>query len=445
MRYILSIFLFALLTVSASAADYYVCNTTENTGSDSNDGSLASPWLTFDKAFAEFKTMAAGSTLHFCDGGEWTVSTAVAYPGWTNTNCNSNANRCTITKYTPSGTAVEDVDVKPNFIATFTGDTLFYATTASASYFTISNIQANTSDSSNVFFWAPQYTSDIYIDNVYVDGFGNCAMWTPDNGNENGRITNSEFYNAINCFFGGTNNLVIDNNIFKWIGSNSGGGHAIYLAGGSDDGGISNVRITNNQMLETDNGGEAGGGNCGTVVFVAHGQVYDTYVAGNLLENTVGASNPTCWGIAFDIGYTLDDRVENFDNWVIEQNRLIGLGGPAISCSSCTNTVIRLNYIEQSSTVNIGVSTESKVEQAGYPSSDMIVERNIFNLIDAEDTTDRLYGVKAIIPGLEIRDNIFLFGETPEDCALHGSDTILDGNVCLVGTTTVNTDYRDGS
>jgi hypothetical protein len=321
-----------LFVTQAQAQDYYVCDT----GSDSNSGtSQQEPWQTFDFAIGKFNQFKAGDSLLLCRGGVFTSS----YTRITNFNCKG-YNPCTISDYyTPSW-----LSSNPPIINGNTYGALNFQDGGNADHdegYVVKNLSLKGIGSGYGIFLFND-VDYVTVDGVNIDAFSvgifSARANTPNIGanqiNENIALKNSIITNnSGQGWLGGCNNCAIDNNKF----TNNGFAqkllnHNLYASNSV------NLKITNNELYQS----ALIDGLCQGVSMVVHGNVKDLVIRGNYVHEDVGAAAQTCWGIAVDPGYTIE---ESFTNIVIEENTVKNVGNLGIGCASCADTSILNNKI----------------------------------------------------------------------------------------------------
>lgn len=424
MRKILfSLFAYFILTTSVFATDYHFCDDGNDT---TGDGSAATPWLTMPKAMTTLGSATAGDRVLLCQGGEWIVDVRLYWLNSLSTCLASNP--CHLSDYQAPDILPEDVGVKPKLISD-NGETheivmlSFNGANNGGQGYYISNIEFTTTSDTEVGIFVYNGFDYVTFDNITVDGFNlglNLENGVPDN-IRNYTVINSEFLNQISVGLGGgATNYIVDNNTFTNIADNW-AGHAMYSIGHYNHGGISNIQITNNTFLLTDQP------NCNTVIMVFHGEFENVRVADNYFHETSGTAMDQCWGIAFDTGYPTP--TEHFTNFVVEDNFIENVG-LAVSCSSCNGVVIRNNIVfnEQPSTT---MMTRAKADD------DTITERVVFenNLIISNDVTDGNLLASAIWSKQEvgaILNNDILWNIVGDNCLKRDdTGTLVSGNQCL--------------
>jgi hypothetical protein len=100
-----------LWTSQVMAQERYICSCDTGAdadceaGSDSASGSIAAPWLSYEKARTEFSSLSPGGAIRFCRGGAWDV---IAGTRWVNQGCEA-GNPCVVGDYAaPWGSGDEE-------------------------------------------------------------------------------------------------------------------------------------------------------------------------------------------------------------------------------------------------------------------------------------------------------------------------------------------------
>jgi hypothetical protein len=353
-KLIATLFLSCLFSVPVFAQDYYVCNN----GSDSNSGTLESPWATFDYAISKFRTMNAGDSILFCRGGKFTSS----YPRIYNLNFTASLPG-TIADYTPASGAQE----LPIILGGLSG-ALNFQEGGNADHdegYEVKNLSIQgIGDGNGIFLFND--VDFVTIDGVIVDGFNigvhSAAANAPNEGanrvNEHITLKNSQIINNKGQgWLGGGDYVEIDGNKFINNGFNEAiRNHNIYGAG------FNHTVISNNELYKS----AVIDGMCRGVSLVVHGVVDDLVIRNNWVHEDIGGAAPTCWGISVDPGYWTE---ESFNNIVISKNTVDNVGNKSIGCASCTNTWIIDNTIMHAqdfsaTAISAPVRTEDLVKSA---------------------------------------------------------------------------------
>lgn len=352
-----------LVSGTASATDYYVCNTG---GSDANDGlTTSTPFETFSKARTTFTTMNAGDSVLLCRDGVFPA----AGSGWlANFNCGAAAGQeCTMSDY-GAGTSRPIINVTSGHGLNFEEGG---APSADGGYI-ISNLIfkgiSPVNSAAGIRFYND--VNDVMLQNLHIEGF-NIGVHTagaggnPDPGadEEQNRITLKDsviFNNTGQGWLGGCDNCIIEGNTFENNGFTTPVfDHNVYLA---SSGGqvVNNMIVRDNYLYKSTHSA----GTCQGVSMVGHGMFDTLTIENNVIREDVGAVSPTCWGISIDPGYASE---EYFLNISIINNTLINVGNVAIGCASCNGATITGNVIidagnQLSHGIAVPVRTEDTVK-----------------------------------------------------------------------------------
>lgn len=118
--------------------------------------------------------------------------------------------------------------------------------------------------------------------------------------------------------------------------------HNLYVSK-ADDFIIKNNVLSNNNPYQ--------GTICKSASLVIHGKSNWGVIEDNLIYQADGDFNETCWGIAFDTGYT---EYEEFLHYIVRGNTLLNMGSVAIGCNACQDVEIYNNEIYFSSATGGG-------------------------------------------------------------------------------------------
>ena len=370
---------------------YYTCNCLEGadgncvSGSDGNAGTDPNnPWQTFEKVRNEYNSINAGDTIAFCRGGAFHSLDRVRMD---NDNCREN-NRCVISDYTAPWASGDEA--RPIISAE---EGAFHFSTGNVDHregvvirdLILKGVGDGSPGSINhenaIFFFNDM--DHVLLDNLDISGFAigvfvaeaSPAAEGVDVENEDIILRNSKITdNYGQGWLGAGRNLIIENNYFD----NNGFGlaiknHNIYISGHKKYGGAPNVRISGNElhhstMIEDSEGNRK----CEGASLVAHGTMFNLTIEDNLIQEDVGGTKGTCWGIAIDSGYK---KGENFDQLVIRRNRVVNVGNLAIGCSACYNSIIENNVVvtEEMSIAQMAIGVPNRPD--GY--NDALTSNNI--------------------------------------------------------------------
>lgn len=346
---------YLLFTVTAQAANYYVCDT----GNDvTGDGSYANPWGTYEKAVTTLNSGSAGDNVYLCKGGVFDMGS----PPILRTACTID-NQCVLGSYEIAGSGETE---RPIVNSPEDPDTIldvYYG----ARYITVRglNFIDEWEDVSNADWGILIYQNaqHITIDDMRFEGFhvgvhisGSSSEETK---NQYLTIKNSVFWNIRSVgILGGAKYYSIVDNYFHANGRN-GGGRPIYLGGDSEQytipGHVTDILVSGN-ILENSSPSDIGNGayngvwepgkyGCNRQVIGGHGIFNRLRISNNIVREAKGTALGGCWGISIDEGNSTSN--ENMQNLIIENNRVEWVGGLAIGCGNCDGAIIRHNLVFQ--------------------------------------------------------------------------------------------------
>jgi hypothetical protein len=315
-------------------------------GNDAYNGTDPStPWQTMSHAFANFGSLNPGDQILFARGGSFVSADNQVY------NHNSQAtNPIVIDAYTPSWYSGNN---KP--ILTYAmvnppngGRSMFRFEIPGNAHHTEGYVIRNLELHGSGAGWGIFFSNDvdnILMENLLIDGFaigvGLEGGNTPDPGS-NGLcdhviLRSSRMVNDTEMgFLGQGNDILIENNQFENNGTDGGiRNHNLYVGGVGD-----NIRVRGNDLYRA----SMSGGVCTGTSLVVHGLHNGLVIENNTVHEDVGAATGYCWGIGVTTGYT---SAEGSPGAVIRGNRVINVGGNAISATSCPNCVIENNVVVQ--------------------------------------------------------------------------------------------------
>ena len=257
--------------------------------------------------------------------------------------------------------------------------------------------------------------------NIVVEGFHTGMYHKDGNNNQSINVYNSRFsHNKGAGFLGGSNNSVLENNVFEHSGTGK-GGHQIYVAGN----GLKNLTVRGNTLRYN----APVGGVCNRGPLVAHGIIDGLLIEDNVIledkENTDGG----CWGIAVDQGRAWP---ESFENVIIRGNTVKYAGNMPIGCSNCPGAIIEDNIITIEGRISSGIMIPTKTERDGAPTVAPIVRNNIITVESPISTRDKRWGIRVVAPDAEVYDNTIYYEDVSRffHCAeVNGVD--IDGNNCV--------------
>ena len=465
MRYLYSLLAFILLTVSANAADYYYCDTGDDT---TGDGSIESPWRSYDKA--QLQMDADGSSMYFCEGGTFPTARAVQ-ANFISHVYGSAANRGVIGAYNangdPIGTLAKPLLTVANGGGGYKGIRLAYI-----DYLTIRDI-AIESDAwifdyahQNWGIWIYEDTVDILIDNVSISKLGIATnisnSGSASNGNHTVTIKNSHFEkNWTVAHLGAAKHYNIINNTYDKNGAN-GGGRPIYLGGGRATS-IANWYETVNVLGNTFTNNAPGdvglgfgdydgsddilgkwGCSRGSVIgghgeWAASGLIR---IAGNRIIEVQDASSQ-CWPISLDEGWPdSDERIP----LIIENNYAENIGNMGFGCSNCDGVIVRNNVVNMGENNGAGITINSKDESpvtddtdpATYPTTTAEVYGNLI-IMDSGTQGNPAQGINLLggdaTIAADVHDNLIIRTNdisVDSTCIWYETGSTLANNICII-------------
>lgn len=405
--------LFILLSTPAYATAYYVCDTTENTGSDSNDGSLSTPWLTMDKALAEIDTLSGGDTLSFCEGftGSSTADNIIASTG----SC-SNATPCTINTYTPAGQDAGDDGVKPTLTNT-TYDVLKFdgAILEDGGYVfdSLHLIGGSSTDCVNIV----DGFSNLTLDTITYDS---CAIGVDievvaDEVSVNVDVIDGTWTDVADFGYrGSASRSVVEGGTMTDVG-NSASDHAFLLQGiDTSDFTIRNINITDTAHVSTA---------CSSPVIQGEGSFRGLYFDEVHINETKATAAAECIGILLDPDFGAE--AANFNYVLFSKVTVAWPGANAIACSNCTNITGEHNIIIGDATVTdaIKIPYTTETTTSNYAS----FYKTYIVLID-NDTGRTAINIDTAKGNLT-KNQVFL-NDTDDVCWNINSTLTLDDNIC---------------
>ena len=321
---------------AAGGKNYYVCDN----GDDGNSGtSEFSPFKTVTRGLIEFNRMSAGTSVLFCRGAEFEVSTATRLY---NKNCNTES-LCTIGSYGAGDRPVINARGLGSYAVFNFQDG---GAPSKDGGYVLEDLMLLSDGTSayGVTLWND--VDDVMIRNLHIQGFEVAVssgtsnpIASSDVNGINDRITlknsvirgNSRQGLLLTC-----NDCLVEGNTFINNGfSEAKFNHNIYLSS------TNNITIRGNYLYQS----AIVNGKCEGVSLVGHGHMTNVLIENNVIEEDSGAVGGGCWGIAIDAGYNYE---ESFIGLVIRNNKIINVGGQAIGCSSCVDVVIEGNTIYDS-------------------------------------------------------------------------------------------------
>ena len=375
-----------MLAGSAQATVYYVSDCQVGAvancvaGNDANAGtSPAAAWQTIGYAFSKFSSLHPGDQILFARGGSFTSA-----DNYLINNNSQAANPLVIADYTPSwypsGTN------RPILTYAMTnppdgGRAILRFENPGYSHhdegYVIRNLEFRGSGVGVAIFFSND-VDDVLMENLLIDGFaigvqseGGNTPYDPGSNGMCDRITlrNSRIVNNTGMgFLGLGNSILIENNQFENNGTAGGiRNHNLYLEQVGDD----NV-VRGNDLYRA----SMSGGVCTGTSLVAHGVHNGLVIENNTVREDVAKTNDGCYGISVTVGYS---TAEGSPGAVIRGNRVVNVGGIAISATSCPNCVIEDNVIveEQPTDDFTGIKVPDRGRKSiDMPDTDAIVRNN---------------------------------------------------------------------
>lgn len=362
---------FVFFSTVSQAQNYYVCDN----GNDANDGkSESSPFKTFEKGISTFNNMFAGSSVLFCRGGNFPVSTPMRI---TNSRCGAEKN-CTLADYGDPNKPSPQIIVNERATA-------FSFQNGGASKqdggYVIKNLTllGNGVGRNGIFLFND--VDDVLIADMHIEGFehgiysggASSTLEIGSNGvNDRLEIKNNTIINnSWQGLLGSCNDCLIENNYFE----NNGfyrhiKYHNIYMSsGGQEDYEFTNVTIRGNTLYKS----AIVDGQCKGVSLVVHGKYRNLTIENNLVKEDLGKVSPYCWGISVDPGYA---KEEAFYNVKIINNKLINVGNVAIGCASCDGVLIDSNeIIDAGNVLKYGIKVPVRLEDS-VKSKNVLIKNN---------------------------------------------------------------------
>jgi hypothetical protein len=190
--------------------------------------------------------------------------------------------------------------------------------------------------------------------------------------NSNWEIKNSLFTNLGAGIYSSLNEGSFHDNIIDSSGFiRAGLDHSLYLATSA------NFHVYNNVMMNN----SFHTGICKAAVFVMHGKMSGGLIEDNVIYNRSDTVDDTCYGIAFDTGYT---ELEYFTDFIVRRNTLMNVGSVGIGCNACVNVEISDNYIasarNNSGGASNGIAVPDRAFNGAYgnpKSSNILITGNV--------------------------------------------------------------------
>jgi hypothetical protein len=389
MKYRLLLFLVSILilgTSLATAQQRYLCSCDTGAdpdcqvGNDATSGTIAEPWLTYERGRTEFSSLAAGGAIRFCRGGAWDVDAGTR---WVNQDCEA-GNPCVVGDYVApwaSGDEARPIIHRLDSTHGFALEDGGNAEHEEGYVFENLDLRGSATDSGWGFFLYNDI-DDVTIRNVSIEDFGigvhlagsnPCNGADPDCDGRNERLTllgSSIRNNSAQGWLGASSGSQILYTDFENNGSTAIFDHNIYVSG-SGGGQTHGIRVVGNRLFQSalDTSGV-----CRGVSLVVHGEHDDLRIEGNEIWEDVGFAGGGCWGIAVDNGY---GSAEGFTNVVIAGNTVRNVGNLAIGVGACANCTIENNVIVHDQSFGItAIAAPDRSSGPGDLPQDNIIVRN---------------------------------------------------------------------
>ena len=415
MKKIIVVLLFAVcFCTTAQAASYYVCNTAENTGSDSNDGSLSTPWLTATKALQEMDTLSGGDNLYFCEGFDdtSTADDVIASTG----SCDA-ATPCTIDSYTPAGQDAGDDGVLPKITNTTYDVLQFAGGTLEDGGYVINNLHLVGGSSTDCVDISGGF-SNVELNTVTYE---NCAIGVDvavvaDEISVGIDVIDGTWTSVADIGYRGSSTRgSIQGGTMTDVG-NSASDHAILLRGiDTSDFTIKNISITDTAHVSTA---------CSSPVIQGEGSFRGLYFTEVHVNETQATADAACLGILLDGDYGAEAAYFNYVQFAKVTTAWTGTSG--IACANCTNVYMDYNIIIGDETITTGIDIPYGSE-SGVTSNYVDAYKNYMVLIgnDTGRTGIRVNVAKGTLTKNQIFEN-----DTDDVCWERTSGITLDDNLC---------------
>jgi len=353
--------------VRGTGTVYYVCDCQAGAQAGcvaGNDAALGTspdqPWQSWGKARSRFESMAAGSSVAFCDGGSWTGAGTAPNTYYRNTQCSA-ASTCDWRNYpTAWGNGVRPkIQLAPGYEFLAMGWYENYANVIHGFRFFNLDIRGQSADGlatheNGIQLWGG--VTDVDLCNLEVH-HGVATAVGIITSSTTARITLRDSYvhdnrgTTICVVCGGADDFLVSHNVFDRNGAANMFSHAIYFSQAFDEPQCGNgetavghycpnrrLRVTDNVITRTAWGS---GATCLGVALVAHDVFDDVLIANNLISEPEGAPGAGCYGI----GWSNGGEAAQFSNLVIRGNRLFNMGGIGIAVMGAANVLIENNVI----------------------------------------------------------------------------------------------------
>ena len=413
MKSFLALLIAVCFTTSAYATDYYVCDTAENTGSDSNDGSLSTPWLTMDKALAEIDTLSGGDTLSFCEGftGTSTADNIIASTG----SCDL-ATPCTVTTYTPAGQDAGDDGVLPTLTNT-TNDVLkFDGGVLEDGGYVFENLHLIGGSSTDCVNIVDGF-SNLTLDTITYDS---CAIGVDievvaDEVSVNVDVIDGTWTSVADIGYRGSSTRGrIEGGTMTDVG-NSASDHAILLQGiDTSDFTVKNINITDTAHVSTA---------CSSPVIEGQGSFRGLFFDEVHINETEDTAAAACLGILLDADFGAE--AAHFNYVLFSKVTVAWVATNAIACSNCTNVTGEHNIIIGDDAIEDAIKIPYTTEAI---TSNYVSLYKSYIVLKDNDTGRTAINLD-VSSGNLTKNQVFL-NDTDDVCWITNSSINLDDNIC---------------
>lgn len=417
-NYITFSFLLFFLSSSlyAKKKTYYVCNT----GNDSWSGlTIAQPLKTIDKAMSRFSFLKKGDAIAFCHGGRFIMT---EYKAVFNKNCTASS-PCLITDYFSPGSKGDE----PVPIIESPNNGVFYFNTrnieAPDGGVIVENLSLIGGGVGRGVFLLNGF-SNVEIRNVVINNFRVGVSVNVNSAKiSNAIVLKNSFIinNAEQGWLGGSNNLLIENNVFEnngYLRPNL--GHNVYISGEK----IDNIIFDNNKLYRASINNDK----CSAVSLVVHGNITNLKIRKNVILEGIGKANPNCFGIGIGPGYSTE---ESFVGLSIEDNVISNIGNVGIGCASCTDVKIVGNIINHEhnsflEAIKIPVGKEDSLKSAR-----IIIQRNEINMKAGSKSRYKKKGISVFAKDVVITKNQITYNDLSYSCINYNGAKFIGNNECI--------------
>lgn len=372
-----------LVARAAAAADRYVCDCGSGAdpscvaGDDLADGATPQrAWRSYERARLAFASLLPGESIRFCRGGVFALGAATR---WVNPGCRADA-RCTVEAYAPPAAPgslprprLQQVDG-----AAFSFDDGGSAEVERGYRLRELDLRCSACGRSQAGLFFYNDVDDVDVERVRLQGFGigvyvagaqPCSVGASDCDGMSSRIRLSDLEvrdSRYHGFLGAGDDLTIADSVFENNGSEPVLEHNIYLGGNA-----SRIRVLRNSLYRS---AALTSNRCLGSSLVAHGNLSDLLIEGNVIREDVGAASANCWGIDINPGYVSQ---EGFIAAVVRGNTILNVGSAAIALGACVDCVVENNVIvHQQPHAVIGIRAPAAQFGTGDATLSALVVRN---------------------------------------------------------------------